>query len=262
MADDTDKPGTEPPRSLKDERDEANAALDRSSKVLEYRTKKLGVVIAVLGIVAGVLGLAAFFFNDKAGNQSEDNDALRGRIDSLERRNGDLAEQVQSLEAEAAALRTQRDDAMSDLEAAAAEPEASATPAPGTGAGATDGGETRQFTLPWSSSGQGTGLDLDEGVVGDNYGGDIRFREQSGQPAIVVAFGQAISLELEAPDPGRAACEVAVDRRPLAQDAVWGSPAAGAQACISSDYGVSRLTVESVADNGDLRLVQVYWLND
>ena len=246
------------------------AALDYKGKRLEYWTKILGAITAALVVLSTALGIGLALLNNKSASQSEDIDTLRGTIDSLQRTNGDQADQVRTLEKEAQDLRAQRDDALRERDATRDELAAANAKLAQAGVGSastsstspTDaGGDVRSFTLPWSNRYGGTTFDLDAGAVRDS-GVDLRYQNQEGQRAVVSDYGQAISTNIGVQSPNRAQCKEAVDRRPLAQDDFWASPAMSQQACVVSHFGISLLTVQGVAENGDLSLTQIYWRSD
>jgi cell division protein FtsB len=262
---------TEPATTGVNDRAHDDATLDYKGKRLEYRTKVLGYLTAIFVFISTVLGIGVVVLGNRTGNQSEDIDSLRGRIDSLQRTNGDQAEQVRTLEEEVATLRTQRDDAVSERDTALAEldeanarlaeagQEATTSSLPTSNA--EDGGQVRSFTLALSRTYNGTALDLDAGSVGQS-GSDLRYKNKNGQRALIADHGNAVSLNIGVHDPNHAQCKEAVDRRPIAQDDSWGSPTVNQQACIASHYGISLLTVASIAENGDLGMTQVYWRTD
>ncbi|WP_347059664.1 hypothetical protein ABC795_04250 [Blastococcus sp. HT6-30] len=247
------------------------ATLDYKGKQLDFKGKQYGLWTTILTLVVAILGVVVTLLGFKTGNQSEDIDSLKGRIDSLQRINGDRAEELRTLEEEIALLRTQRDDAVSDRDAAqAALDEANARleelEQEGDGdkppdAPTADGGEVRSFVLPLSRSYNGSAVDLDAAAVRE-AGVDLRYESKDGQFALVATYGKTISTNIGVESPTRVQCRDAVDKRPLAQDDSWGSLAVNQQACIVSDYGMSLLTISSIAENGDVGITQVYWRID
>jgi len=72
-------------------------------------------------LIAGVLTVLVLLLNNKSDNQSEDIDSLRGRIDSLQRTNGDLTQEADTLRDEIDVLRSKLADPEQNRDAASEE---------------------------------------------------------------------------------------------------------------------------------------------
>jgi hypothetical protein len=232
---------------------------------LELRGKRYQLAIAILGVVTAVLVAATALLGNRSSGQSEELRAKDHQIDALERASASLREQNNTLLGQVDALKEERDaaneevvEAQSQLEEAQRRldelGEPSATPAANNN---TDGGKTFEFTVPLAQF--GTGVDLDLGVV-DQNNRDIAYESRSGQRALTPDYGNRLSIDLRVQDPDHAQCKDAVDRRPIAEGASWVPGEVGAQACATSDYGIARLTVTKIAEDGAVTIAEVYWV--
>lgn len=231
----------------------------------EFRAKKYALAAAILGVATATLIAATAILGNHSSSQSDELSTMNHRIDALERGNSSLTERNNTLNGQVDALEKERDDAKStavglqrqldDSNARLAQlgQEGSAP----SSSSNVDGGKTFEFTVPMAQF--DTGVDLDVGVVGQ-AGSDITYGTDSGRRAVKPRYGSPLSVDLRTQDPGHAQCKDAIDRRPIAEGAGWLVGDTGAQACATSDYGVARLTVTHIADNGDLTVSEVYWV--
>ena len=171
----------------------------------------------------------------------EENSTLKGRMDTLERERTEATEELAELQADL----DETNNRLAQLEEV-----------PTPSGGSIDGGKVFKYTIPWSA--WGTGVDLDTGIVGQSNT-DISYRPESGRRSLAPGYGNPLSVDVGVRDAERSQCQDAIEKRPIAQNGVWVPAEVGAQACATSTYGISRLTVTNIAENGDIAISQVYW---